>query len=86
MDVENNGSVSVPRGDTVKHAMISRWDRFRRKGKKNIGVWVSVKEIVTCSWLNILLLVTPVAWWVHFSGKFPYSVAFSRKFVSTATR
>lgn len=82
MDVENNGSVSVPRRDTVKRAVISRWDRFRRKGKKNIGVWVSVKEIVTCSWLNILLLVTPVAWWVHFSGKFPYSVAFSLSFLT----
>lgn len=71
-----------PRRDTVKHAVMSRWDRFRRKGKKNVGVLVSVKEIVTCSWLNILILVTPVAWWAHFSGKLHYSVDFSLSFLS----
>ncbi|KAI6122784.1 hypothetical protein EV401DRAFT_1949892, partial [Pisolithus croceorrhizus] len=82
MDVENNGRLPFPRRDTVKHAMISRWDRFRRKGKKNVGVLDSVKRIVTCSWLNILILVTPVAWWAHFSGRFHYSVNFSLSFLT----
>ncbi|KAI6047039.1 hypothetical protein EDC04DRAFT_2621408 [Pisolithus marmoratus] len=82
MDVENNVSATVPRREAMKCAMISRWDRFRRKGKENVGVVKSVKNIVTCSWLNILLLLTPVAWWAHFSGTLHYSAILSLCFVA----
>ncbi|KAI6151771.1 hypothetical protein BKA82DRAFT_4103210 [Pisolithus tinctorius] len=82
MDVENSGAVSTPRRDTMKQSVVSRWDRFRRKGKKNVGVFVSVKNIMTCSWLNILLLLTPLAWWAHFSGRLHYSIVFSLCFIS----
>ncbi|TEB32671.1 hypothetical protein FA13DRAFT_1627901 [Coprinellus micaceus] len=46
--------------------MVRFWDRFRRKGKKNIGVWESLQAIVFSSWLNILLVFIPIAWVSHF--------------------
>ncbi|KAF9246915.1 hypothetical protein BU15DRAFT_57871 [Melanogaster broomeanus] len=59
------------------------WDRFRRKGKKNVGVWRSIYNIYTCSWLNILLILTPVAWWAHLSDEHVhYGIVFTLCFLA----
>ncbi|KAH7888045.1 hypothetical protein F5I97DRAFT_1806544 [Phlebopus sp. FC_14] len=62
--------------------LLKPWDRFRRKGKRNVGVWRSVHKISTCSWLNVLLVLTPVAWWSHWDDRVHYAVVFSLCFLS----
>lgn len=47
------------------------WDRFRGKGRRVPTVWKSIKNIITCSSLNILLLLIPVAWTAHYSYRIP---------------
>lgn len=42
------------------------WDRFKGKGRKNVGILTSLKNIVLSSWLNLLLVIIPIAWASHF--------------------
>ncbi|TFK73012.1 hypothetical protein BDN72DRAFT_762300 [Pluteus cervinus] len=42
------------------------WDRFTRKGKKNIGVLPSFKAFMTSSWLMSFIVFIPVAWVGHY--------------------
>ena len=37
----------------VEKGMKQRWDRFSRKGKKNVGVLKSIKNIYTCSCVSL---------------------------------
>ena len=37
----------------VEKGMKQRWDRFSRKGKKNVGVLKSIKKIYTCSCVSL---------------------------------
>ncbi|KAL4082004.1 hypothetical protein V8B97DRAFT_1913879 [Scleroderma yunnanense] len=39
----------LPKVQDVETGMKRRWDRFCRKGKKNVGVFTSIKKILTCS-------------------------------------
>lgn len=45
-----------------KEELIKFWDQFTRKGKKKVGVVESLRALFFSSWLNILLVVIPVAW------------------------
>ncbi|KAF9224306.1 hypothetical protein BS17DRAFT_779615 [Gyrodon lividus] len=78
-----NGNKDVESG-ALTNVVLKPWDRFRRKGKKNVGVWRSIYNIYTCSWLNILLVLTPVAWWAHWDNgdTLPYSAVFVLCFLS----
>ncbi|KAF9076521.1 hypothetical protein BDP27DRAFT_801689 [Rhodocollybia butyracea] len=42
--------------------------RFLRKGKPKVGFLDSLKAILFSSWVNVFLLVLPVAWGAHFSN------------------
>ncbi|KAG1792449.1 uncharacterized protein HD556DRAFT_1379618 [Suillus plorans] len=53
-------------GEPLRPRFKTTCDRFLRRGKKPVGVIQSIKKIYGCSWLNLLLLLTPVAWWAHF--------------------
>jgi Ca2+:H+ antiporter len=72
-DIENGVLTTV---------ILKPWDRFRRKGKKNVGVFRSIYNIYTCSWLNILLVLTPVAWWAHWARSIHYGLVFALCFLS----
>jgi hypothetical protein len=37
-------------------------------------------SILTILGLNVLLLVTPLAWWAHFDGRLNDNIVFARKF------
>lgn len=65
-DLETGGNLLKPRFKTT-------WHRFIGRGRKPVGVIQSIKKIYGCSWLNLLLLLTPVAWWAHFDGHLPDS-------------
>lgn len=39
-----------------------------------------VKYLIVATGLNVLLLLTPVAWWAHFDGRLSYSAVFTRMF------
>jgi Ca2+:H+ antiporter len=43
-----NGGLDVENG-LLDNVVLKPWDRFRRKGKKNVGVWKSIYNIYTCS-------------------------------------
>ncbi|KIK91699.1 hypothetical protein PAXRUDRAFT_830614 [Paxillus rubicundulus Ve08.2h10] len=66
----------------LENVVLKPWDRFRRKGKKNVGLWRSIYKIYTCSWLNILLVLTPIAWWAHWHNGIHSSVVFTLCFLS----
>ncbi|KAF9534980.1 hypothetical protein CPB83DRAFT_755170 [Crepidotus variabilis] len=51
--------------DDNKDALLGFWDNFNRKGKRKIGVLESLKAIALSSWLNILIVILPVAWVAH---------------------
>ncbi|CAE6416938.1 unnamed protein product [Rhizoctonia solani] len=51
---------------------LTKWQNFKRKfkghrirehGHEIPGLWASIKAIVTCSWLNILFVFLPLAWY-----------------------
>ncbi|CAE6493658.1 unnamed protein product [Rhizoctonia solani] len=51
---------------------VTKWQNFKRKfqghrirerGHKVPGLWASLKAIVTCSWLNIMFVFIPLAWY-----------------------
>jgi len=58
------------------------WDRFCGKGREPVGVIQSIKKIYGCSWLNVLLLVTPLAWWSHFDGRVNDNIVFALCFTA----
>ncbi|KAG2336667.1 hypothetical protein BDR05DRAFT_896393 [Suillus weaverae] len=58
------------------------WHRFLGRGRKPVGVMKSIKNIYGCSWINVLLLLTPVAWWAHFDGRLDHSAVFSLCFLA----
>ncbi|KAG6919280.1 hypothetical protein DXG01_007412 [Tephrocybe rancida] len=45
------------------------WNRFTRKGKKNIPVVASLRAIAFSSWLNLFFVFIPLAWAAHFAKK-----------------
>ncbi|KAG2071976.1 hypothetical protein BDR04DRAFT_1097657 [Suillus decipiens] len=58
------------------------WARFLGRGRKHVGVIQSLKCIYGCSWLNFLLLLTPVAWWAHFDGRLGHTAVFALSFLT----
>ncbi|KAF7433375.1 hypothetical protein PC9H_005325 [Pleurotus ostreatus] len=42
------------------------WDRFTRKGRKDIGVMHSLRMIMLSHWLNAFFVFIPLAWVAHF--------------------
>jgi len=44
-------------------------DRWMRKGRRHVGVVQSLNAILFSSWLNLLLLFIPFAFWAHFSNQ-----------------
>ncbi|KAF4574673.1 hypothetical protein EYR36_006023 [Pleurotus pulmonarius] len=42
------------------------WDRFTRKGRKDIGVLYSLSNILRSHWLNCFFFFIPLAWVAHF--------------------
>ncbi|KAG2159006.1 uncharacterized protein EDB93DRAFT_1117574 [Suillus bovinus] len=72
-------------GEPRKQRFKTTLDRFLRRGKEPIGVIQSIKKIYGCSWLNVLLLLTPVAWWAHIDEHFGdnnHTVVFSLCFLT----
>ncbi|KAF6762811.1 hypothetical protein DFP72DRAFT_877002 [Ephemerocybe angulata] len=65
----------------AEDSVIRFWDRFTRKGKKNIGVWASLKAIVLSSWLNLFLVFVPIAWASHFRH-WPQRLTFTFAFLA----
>ncbi|KAH7914375.1 hypothetical protein BJ138DRAFT_1170604 [Hygrophoropsis aurantiaca] len=57
-------------------------DRFQGKGKHKVGILRSIFNIYTCSWLNILMLVTPLAWFAHWWGRWSSPVVFALCFLA----
>ncbi|KAJ7233131.1 hypothetical protein B0H12DRAFT_1260530 [Mycena haematopus] len=43
-------------------------DRWRRKGKRRVGVVESLKAILFSSWLNLFFVFIPIAWVAHFGN------------------
>jgi len=64
------------------------WDRFTRKGRKNVGVKESLHAIVFSSWLNLFVVFIPLAWVGHFlkneegEPKWPESLIFTFCFLA----
>ncbi|KAF9527191.1 hypothetical protein CPB83DRAFT_769027 [Crepidotus variabilis] len=48
--------------DETKAVWLGFRDRFNRKGKRKIGVGESLRNLALSSWLNILLILIPLAW------------------------
>ncbi|KAF9008797.1 hypothetical protein BDQ17DRAFT_1236822 [Cyathus striatus] len=63
-----------------KRELYRIWNRFTRKGKKNITVAESLYAIAFSSWLNILLILWPFAWASHF--RWSPTVTFILSFLS----
>ncbi|KAJ7593442.1 hypothetical protein C8J56DRAFT_823626 [Mycena floridula] len=59
---------STPSVDSSDPAVARTWNRFRRKGKKNLPVWPSLKHIFMSSWLNAFILFVPLAWVANYYG------------------
>lgn len=78
------GSVDpdIETGPNGKPRLKTTWHRFLGRGRKKVGVIKSIKNIYGCSWINLLLLLTPVAWWAHFDGRLSYTVVFALCFLS----
>ncbi|KAJ3517358.1 hypothetical protein NMY22_g13982 [Coprinellus aureogranulatus] len=66
---------------SAEDGMIEFWGRFTRKGKKNVGVWDSLKAIAFSSWLNVLLVFIPIAWVAHFLH-WPHRTTFALAFLA----
>jgi len=49
MSADDEVYPNLPTVRDVEKGMKQRWDRFSRKGKKNVGVLKSIKNIYTCS-------------------------------------
>lgn len=81
-DLVNPQPKDLETGEPLKPRLKTTWHRFIGRGRKPIGVVQSIKKIYGCSWLNLLLLLTPVAWWAHFDGRLSYSVVFSLCFLA----
>ncbi|KAF9653776.1 hypothetical protein BDM02DRAFT_3182767 [Thelephora ganbajun] len=47
-------------------ALRAAWERFNGYGRKRVGFLQSVKAVVFCSYLNMLLVFLPFAWASHF--------------------
>ncbi|OJA13423.1 hypothetical protein AZE42_05781 [Rhizopogon vesiculosus] len=58
------------------------WHRFLGRGRKKVGVWQSIKNIYGCSWLNVLLVLTPIAWWSHFNENINSNIVFALCFAA----
>jgi len=59
-----------PHHKPVVRAGLARFrDRFLRKGKRQIGVVESFKNIVTSSFLNLFIVFLPISWALHFTER-----------------
>ncbi|KAF8639814.1 hypothetical protein AX17_001072 [Amanita inopinata Kibby_2008] len=70
-------------GGTAEIALRDFWSKFTRK--HNVGVLDSIKAIVLSSWLNLFVILIPVAWVAHFQFKanhWPASSAFTLCFLA----
>ncbi|KAK7470975.1 hypothetical protein VKT23_002389 [Stygiomarasmius scandens] len=73
-----NSLIPTPAG------MVRFKDRFLRKGKRKIGTYESIKNIVFSSWLNVFVVFIPISWVAHFlnannpegEGVFPFQATF----------
>ncbi|KAI0694055.1 hypothetical protein BC835DRAFT_1406559 [Cytidiella melzeri] len=75
--------------DTLYAELVKReqlfWHRLTGKGRRVPGWAESGKNVLLSSWLNILLLVIPIAWVSHFMslrGNWPTELTFALCFVS----
>ncbi|KIY71568.1 hypothetical protein CYLTODRAFT_345788 [Cylindrobasidium torrendii FP15055 ss-10] len=48
--------------------MVRFRNRFMRKGKSKAGTLASIKAVVFSSWLNLFLVIMPLAWYSHFEN------------------
>ncbi|KAI0027473.1 hypothetical protein K488DRAFT_90829 [Vararia minispora EC-137] len=61
--VERRAGSSLPATGSSLRARV--WQRLRGKDRRRVGWLESLRAIVFCSFLNILLPVIPIAWVVH---------------------
>ncbi|KAG0699865.1 hypothetical protein DFH29DRAFT_1013153 [Suillus ampliporus] len=80
----NPVSIPLPGSDLEagKPRFRTSWQRFLGRGRKNVGVIQSIRKIYGCSWLNLLLLLTPVAWWAHFDRRLNDNAIFALCFLT----
>ncbi|KAH7931353.1 hypothetical protein BV22DRAFT_1124276 [Leucogyrophana mollusca] len=54
----------------------------RWKGRPKVGILMSILNVYCSSWLNILLLLTPLAWYAHFHTEWSKEVVFALCFLA----
>lgn len=65
------------------HGGLARFrDRFLRKGKRQIGVVESFKNIVTSSFLNMFIVFLPISWVLHFVEEDHTNLVFAFSFLA----
>ncbi|KAH7931352.1 hypothetical protein BV22DRAFT_998479 [Leucogyrophana mollusca] len=82
LPVLSGAEVDLEAGPEKQSQLLKFRDRFQGKGRRNVGVWESIVYIYTCSWLNILLLATPLAWFAHWWKEWPSPVVFALCFLA----
>ncbi|KAG6831877.1 hypothetical protein H0H92_006994 [Tricholoma furcatifolium] len=55
--------------EELEASLTQFWDRFTRRGKKNVPIAASLRAIVFSSWLNLFVVFIPLAWVGHFASK-----------------
>ncbi|KAG6903304.1 hypothetical protein C0995_013057 [Termitomyces sp. Mi166 len=88
----NTGSTAIRQLEELEAGLTRFWNRFRRKGKKNVPVVASLRAIAFSSWLNLFVIFIPLAWIGHFVRKknelgeevevFPHTVTFTFCFLA----
>ncbi|KAJ3505926.1 hypothetical protein NLJ89_g7158 [Agrocybe chaxingu] len=62
-----------------QEGLVKFWDQFTRKGKRKIGFMESLHAIVFSSWLNIFLILIPIAWvsyFLHWPPRATFTLSF----------
>ncbi|KAJ7591409.1 hypothetical protein C8J56DRAFT_1136827 [Mycena floridula] len=83
-----NNEKTVHRRKNSDNELRHLGDRFLRRGKTKVGTIESLKNIALSSWLNLFLIVLPVAWAAHFGNAsggnhiWPYPLTFALCFLS----
>ncbi|KAF5387895.1 hypothetical protein D9615_000101 [Tricholomella constricta] len=68
--------------DEIEAGLTRFWNRFTRKGKKNIGVAATFRAIAFSSWLNLFVVFIPLAWIGHFVHAFSDTLTFAFCFLA----
>jgi len=68
--------------EEIEAGLTRFWDRFSRKGRRNVGVVASLRAIAFSSWLNLFVVFIPLAWIAHFVPVFGHTVTYTLCFLA----